>query len=91
MYIHRVTRTQLYLDDDIHRRLTRLAKLRGRTLSDLVREALRRIYGGAQPKEQLQTLRDIEGLWRGRSDLEGTEAYVRRLRSDTRRSRLRRR
>ena len=91
MYIHRVTRTQLYLDDDIHRRLTRLAKQRGRTLSDLVREALRRVYGSGQPKEQLRTLRAIEGLWRDRPDLENTEAYVRRLRRDTSRSRLRRR
>ena len=91
MYIHRMTRTQLYLDDEIHRRLTRLAKQRGRTLSDLVREALVRVYGGGQVEEQLRTLRAIEGLWRDRADLEETEVYVRRLRRDTRRSRLRRR
>ena len=89
MYIHRMTRTQLYLDDAVHTRLTRLAKQQGRSLSDLVRAALVRVYGAVGPEEQLQTLRAIEGLWRDRDDLEGTDAYVRRLRSDTKRPKLR--
>ena len=85
MYIHRVTRTQLYLDDAVHDRLTRLAKQQGRTLSELVRDALARVYGAVGPEEQLRTLRAIEGLWRDRHDLPGTNAYVRRLRRDTKR------
>ena len=89
MYIHRMTRTQLYLDDEIHGRLTRLAKQQGRTLSELVRDALTRVYGTGDAEEQLRTLRAIEGLWRDREDLEDTDAYVRRLRRDTRRRRLR--
>jgi len=86
MYIHRVHRTQLYLDRHLHARLTTLARRRGRTLSELVREALVLVYGPAQTDEEIKTLRGIEGLWRDRDDLGSTDAYVRRLRRDTRRS-----
>jgi len=84
-----MTRTQLYLDDDIHVRLTRMARQQGRTLSELVRDALVRVYGAGRVEEQLRTLKAIEGLWRDRSDLEDTDSYVRRLRRDTRRNRTR--
>ncbi len=91
MYIHRMTRPQLYLDDVVHARLKRLAKLQGRTLSELVRDALVRVYGTGGAAEQRRALRAIEGLWRDRDDLERTDAYVRRLRRDTRRTRPARR
>ncbi len=80
-------RTQLYLDRTIHARLKALAKRRGRTVSDLVREALALVYGSDQTGERLATLRGIAGLWRDREDLSDTDAYVRRLRRDTRRAR----
>jgi predicted DNA-binding protein len=85
MYIHHMTRTQLYLDDAVHSRLARLAKQQGRTLSDLVREALDRVYGAPGVEDQLRSLRAIEGLWRDRDDLPRTDVYVRRLRRSTRR------
>jgi hypothetical protein len=88
MYIHHVVRTQLYLDEAIHRRLRGLARRQGRTVSDLVREALVRTYGRPDADEQERTLRAIEGLWRDRTDLGSTAAYVRRLRRDTRRPSL---
>lgn len=90
MYIHRMQRTQLYLDRAIHTRLKALAKRRGRTVSDLVREALELVYGSTQAGERLASLRGIAGLWRDREDLGDTDAYVRRLRRDTRRARGRR-
>ena len=86
MYIHHMHRTQLYLDRHLHARLTALARRRGRTLSDLVREALVLVYGPAQTDEEIKTLRGIEGLWRDRDGLGSTDAYVRRLRRDTRRA-----
>ncbi|MBI1723633.1 MAG: ribbon-helix-helix protein, CopG family [Gemmatimonadetes bacterium] len=89
MYIHRVIRTQLYLDADLHRRLRSLADKQGRTMSDLVREAVSRAYGTAQVDERLSTLEGITSLWRDRDDLGATDAYVRRLRRDMRRSRRR--
>jgi hypothetical protein len=87
MYIHRMVRTQLYLDEAVHARLTRLARKQGRTLSDLVREAIDRAFGSSDSGARRRSLRAIEGLWRGRDDLEETGAYVRRLRRDTRRKR----
>jgi len=87
MYIHHVHRTQLYLDRAIHSRLKALAKRHGRTVSELVRDALALVYGSTEAGERLTTLRGIAGLWRDRKDVGDTDAYVRRLRRDTRRAR----
>ena len=84
MYIHRMHRTQLYLDDEVHRRLREVARRQGRTISDLVREAVAQTYGLAGAEERARTLRGIDGLWRD-SDFGDTDAYVRRLRRDTHR------
>ncbi len=89
MYIHCVVQTQLYLDDTIHRRLRELARKHGRTISDLVRDALVRAYG-AGADERAATLRGIQGLWRDRTDLGEPRGFVRRLRRDTHRLRRRR-
>lgn len=83
-----MVRTQLYLDDALHRRLQGLARKQGRTLSDLVREALARTYGLHGSDERERTLRAIEGPWRDRNDLLDTDEYVRRLRRGTRLRRL---
>jgi predicted transcriptional regulator len=88
MYIHRMVRTQLYLDETLHRRLGRLAAQQGRTVSELVREAIARAYG-ADSADRLTTLDGITGLWEHRADLGDTRAYVKRLRKDTRRKRRR--
>ena len=85
MYIHRMVRTQLYLDDDVHARLTALARKQGRTLSELVRDAIARVHGERASDDRIATLRAIDGLWKDRADLGSTAAYVRRLRRDTRR------
>lgn len=79
-----MTRTQLYLDETMHARLTALARRQGRSLSDLVREALAKAYGADREDERKASLNAIEGLWKDRSDLPATAAYVRRLRRDTR-------
>ena len=86
MYIHRMVRTQLYLDESVHRRLQGLARQQGRTISELVRDALVRAYG-AGGNEREASLRAIEGLWRNRTDIGDTKEYVKRLRRDTRRAR----
>ena len=90
MYIHHMIRTQLYLDEAIHATLSALARRQGRTLSELVREALARAYGPGGAEERIATLHAIEGLWKDRADLGDTAEYVRRLRRDTRRLRKRR-
>ncbi len=80
-----MVRTQLYLDDEIHAQLRRLARQHGRTVSELVRDALTRVYGAGRPDARLKSLRGIAGLWRDRKDIGDTRAYVRRLRRDTHR------
>ena len=87
MYIHHVVRTQLYLEERIHARLCQLARQQGRTVSDLVREALLGAYGVAGPEHRLLTLQGVQGLWQDREDLPSTREYVRRLRTDTPRTR----
>jgi hypothetical protein len=84
-----MTRTQLYLDDAIHARLTTMASRQGRSLSDLVREALAKAYGADHEADLRHSLLAIEGLWKDRKDLPGTGVYVRRLRRDTRSRHLR--
>lgn len=86
-----MVRLQLDLDEALHRRLQIAARRQGRTLSELVRDALVRAYGLPNAAEREATLRAIEGLWRDREDLGDTFAYVRRLRRDTRRLRPRER
>jgi hypothetical protein len=45
MYIQRKIRTQLYLDEAIHRHPPEVARRRGLSISELVRDALARTYG----------------------------------------------
>ena len=80
MYMHRMHRTQLYLDDQMHARLSDLSRKQGRTVSELVRDALKRTYGTAGPEDLLASLKAIEGLWKDRDDLGDTREYVRKLR-----------
>ena len=87
MYIHCVTRTQLYLDEAIHDRLRELARKQGRTISELVRDALVRAYGLPGADRRIDTLKAIEGLWRDREDIGAARGYVRQLRDGTRRAR----
>lgn len=84
-----MVRTQLYLDEALHRRLGRLAAQQGRSVSDLVREAIARAYG-ADTDHRLATLEGITGLWENRADLGNTAAFVRHLRKDSRPARTRR-
>jgi len=85
VYVHRMVRTQLFLTEAIHARLRSLARIQGRTVSDLVREAIERAFGHGSADERERTLRAIEGIWRGRRDIGDTDEYVRRLRRSTRR------
>ena len=77
-------RTQLYIDEELHRKLREVAERQGRTVSDLVREAVARTYGASDVEERIATLERIASLWQDRDELGDTNAYVRRLRRDTR-------
>jgi predicted DNA-binding protein len=83
-----MVRTQLFLDEAMHARLRTLARKQGRTVSELVREALARAFGPSKMDERMRNLKAIEGLWRDRKDIGSTREYVRNLRKDTRRRRI---
>jgi hypothetical protein len=82
-------RTQLYLDDDIAKILSAVSRQQGKTISELVRECVREKFGAKEKINRAELARELGGVWKGRQDLGETEKYLRKLRSDTRRKRLR--
>lgn len=82
-------RTQIYLDDRQRRKLDRVAKRTRRTVSDLIREAIDARYAATPREDFLEALRTgAFGVWKGRTDLGTTDAYVRRQRRGSRIARL---
>ena len=81
-------RTQLYLDDDIARILSTVSRQRGQTISELVRECVREKFGRKEKIDKTELARQLGGLWKNRKDLGDTKQYLRTLRTDTRRQRL---
>ena len=82
-----MVRTQLYLDEAIHTRLVQLSRQQGRTVSELVREALVRAYGTIDAQSRHAAVMAVLGLWKDRDDIGDPRGYVRRLRRGTRRRR----
>jgi hypothetical protein len=80
-------RTQLYLDEDIAKVLSTVSRQQGTTVSELVRECVREKFGGKEAIDHAALARQLGGVWKDRRDLGETRAYVRRLRTDTRRRR----
>lgn len=80
-----MVRTQLYVDDDLYRVLKNLAARSRRTVSDLLREALRKTYGTTRSDERMAAVNRAFGVWKGRRDLGPTDTFIRGLRKGTRR------
>jgi len=80
-------RTQLYLDEDIAKVLSTVSRQQGTTVSELVRTCVREKFGGKEAIDRGALARQLGGVWKDRGDLGETRAYVRRLRTDTRRRR----
>jgi hypothetical protein len=82
-----VHRTQLYIDDDLYRALVAAADAEERTLSEVLRDRLRRALATPSASDAASAIDAATGLWAGRDDLPPTHAYVRTLRSGQRRRR----
>jgi len=82
-------RTQLYIEDDIFKSLKRISRERSVSISELVRDAIRRVYTGERPTDAEFILKEAAGVWKDRKDIGPTETYVRRMRKDSRRERMR--
>jgi hypothetical protein len=80
-------RTQLYLEDDLWAALHVRSRQAGLSISELVRQAIRERYFGRQVKRR-EAMEGVVGIRRDRSDVEDTDAYVRRLRKGTRLKRI---
>ena len=72
-------RMQLYLEDDLWAALHFRSHQSGLSISELVRQALRERYFDGRLKRS-EAMQRIVGIWKDRSDIVDSEAYVRRLR-----------
>src|SRR2546430_157731 len=83
-------RTQIYLDDGQRRKLDRVVKRTRRTVSDLIREAIDARYAPTPGEDVLEAHRaGAFGVWKERTDLGQTGAYLRRQRRGSRINQLR--
>lgn len=55
-------KTTLLFSPELHRRLTRLAKRRGVSLGELVREACEKQYGAAPGEDRVRAVRELASL-----------------------------
>src|SRR5689334_18598388 len=77
-------RTQLYLDEEMSRRLAAESRRRGTTVSALVREAVAATYGRGTTDDRRAIIHRLAGVWADRRDLGDTSEFVRSLRRSTR-------
>ena len=82
-------RTQLYLQEDLWKLLHIRSRQEGKSISDLVRDAIQEKYG-MSGEARREALRGIVGLWKDRDDLPDTRSYVRELRKGKRLGRVKR-
>lgn len=73
-------RTQIYLDEEDHRRLLRLSRSRRQSMADLVRGAVHRFLESETDSGREGILAQTAGAWRGRR--EETDQMVRRQRQE---------
>lgn len=82
-------RTQLYIDEEMFGRLALISREKKTTISDLVRKAIAKVYGGRRSKNDfLKALQASFGIWKNRTDLPPTDEYIRMLRKGTRMKRF---
>ena len=65
-----MVRTQIYLTEEEHRRVRRLAKTSGRKQSEIIRSAIDEFLGKMGPEDKLLRVRKAKGIWKNRKDLD---------------------
>ncbi len=63
-------RTQIYLTEDEHQGVTRLAKASGKKQSEVIREAIDEYLGKVGPQDKLSRIRKAKGIWNDREDMD---------------------
>lgn len=79
-------RTHVYLEDDLWAALQGLSRESGKSVSALVRQAVRERYGVDRLKRQ-KAMQAFVGIRKDRTDIGDATAYIRRIRSGRRPSR----
>jgi hypothetical protein len=69
-----MVRTQIYLTERQRDELAALAKITGKKLSDLVREAVDRLIDQTSSRRRKAILEETAGIWKDRTDLPNLEA-----------------
>jgi hypothetical protein len=64
-----MNRTQIYLTDEQRDALTDVSRQTGRSLSQLIRDAIDQYVAAARGQHRLMLLREAKGLWAKREDL----------------------
>lgn len=78
VYTYTVKRTQIFLSDDELAALGKASRATGRTKSDLVREAIDRVYlKGVEQQKLMRALRASQGSWARREDGRATVDRIR--------------
>ena len=80
-------RTQLYLQESIWKSLHLRSKREGKTISELVRQAVTDKYGKSSEDRRAAML-GVVGLWKDRHGIADSTSYVRKLRKGKRLKRL---
>lgn len=62
-------RTQIYLTQDEHQGIARLARASGKKQSEIIREAIGEYLGKVGPQDKLSRVRKAKGIWKNRKNL----------------------
>jgi predicted DNA-binding protein len=65
-----MVRTQIYLTEDEHQGVSRLAKASGKKQSEVIREAIDEFLGKMGPLDKLSRVRKAKGIWKNRKDVD---------------------
>ncbi len=72
------------MEDDVFKALKRIGKEKELSISELVRDAIRKVYTLERPADAEFVLREAAGIWKDRKDIGLAGEYVRKMRKNTR-------
>jgi predicted transcriptional regulator len=64
-------RTQIYLTEEEHSELRRIADLRDTSQSDVIRQAIDQFLAAYQQSNRVEMMRAARGIWADRTDFDG--------------------